>query len=161
MGLESIYNARMSGKTDRLKQLGDEHRKAIGTRIEALMAERRMSRAELGRRVGVAGQAVSQWVTGKTTPTDEVLVKVADALGVGLDQLDPKDPAAGDSLEAFITAYQGPLGITNREAWYLRHSSFKSEPWLPMNEAFGGACSRCGAPTSRTPRPSPPSRLTR
>lgn len=136
MGLQSIELARMGAKTDRLKTLSDEHRKAVGQRIDALMKERQMSRAELGRKIGTSGQAISQWVSGKTTPTDDALVKVAEALDVGLDQLDPKDPAAGDSLEAFLQAYRAPLGITNREEWYLRHSSFKSEPWLPMDSAF-------------------------
>lgn len=50
--------------------------------LRALIEEKRISQAELGRRVGVSAQSVSGWVTGSTKPSPENVVLIEDALAI-------------------------------------------------------------------------------
>lgn len=56
-------------------------------KIRELREEKGLTQKELGAKLGVAQAAVAQWESGKSTPTLPNMVRVADALGVTLDQL--------------------------------------------------------------------------
>jgi transcriptional regulator with XRE-family HTH domain len=61
----------------------------VGARIAAWREAKGLSPQELAKRVGVSGPAVYQWEGSgetKTTPTTENLMKVADALGITMEQ---------------------------------------------------------------------------
>lgn len=54
----------------------------IGERIRQYRQVRGLSQPELGDRVGVGQTTISSWERGRTVPTREMVVRVADALGV-------------------------------------------------------------------------------
>lgn len=47
----------------------------------------KMSRAELGRRLHVSGQAVGQWEAGQTVPAADRLPEIARILGCSINDL--------------------------------------------------------------------------
>lgn len=56
--------------------------------VRSLLREKRYrSNAELGRALGVRGQAISQWFSGKNSPSYRVAMKVADLAGVSVQEL--------------------------------------------------------------------------
>lgn len=46
-----------------------------------------MSQAVLGERIGMTRAAVSAWITGRATPREETIAKIAEALGTDLDTI--------------------------------------------------------------------------
>lgn len=81
---------------------------AFKDNLRRLMAERGMSNVELGRRLGITGQAVSQWLAADgTTPRGKRLEKIAAALGVPLTALVDKTPGLSEAPASF-EGFQGP-----------------------------------------------------
>lgn len=63
-------------------------------------AERNLGIGELARLLGVSATAVSKWQSGKSKPKPEMLVRIAEALGVDPDYLDETfsaDPRTANS----------------------------------------------------------------
>jgi transcriptional regulator with XRE-family HTH domain len=58
------------------------HRESFGQRLERLCHEKSISRIELGRRIGVTGPAISQFVHGARTPRLDTVARIAGALGI-------------------------------------------------------------------------------
>lgn len=56
-------------------------------RINALIDEKRMSGAELARKIGVSNSALSQWNARTTKPSTRSLRKIADVLCTTVDYL--------------------------------------------------------------------------
>lgn len=54
----------------------------IGQRIKKLLKEKGISQAELARRIGVSRAAVSEWVRGKSEPSESTLKLIAKEFGV-------------------------------------------------------------------------------
>ena len=52
-----------------------------------LLYERKMTKRELGKRVGVSQQMISQIVSGNRVPGTTNLIRIANALGVTVDEL--------------------------------------------------------------------------
>lgn len=50
--------------------------------LQALLDERGMSQAELGRRIGISSQAISKWLTSSTRPSHEHVSRLEDELAV-------------------------------------------------------------------------------
>lgn len=60
----------------------------IGEKIKRLRKLRNMTQIELGKRIGGAGKhQISFYESGKTVPSTETLIKVANALGTTVDYL--------------------------------------------------------------------------
>jgi len=57
------------------------------SRIAAARIAAGMSQAQLAERIGTTQQQLSRWETGARVPRVDVLKKIADALGVGVDVL--------------------------------------------------------------------------
>lgn len=59
--------------------------------IGAIIAEKRkalnLSQATLGRKLDCTSQAVTQWESGKNTPSVPMLVALADVFGCSVDEL--------------------------------------------------------------------------
>lgn len=62
-------------------------RKEFRVRLKAAMDAKNLSQAELAKRIGIVQSAISQILSTDRLPRVEILVKLADELGVGLDAL--------------------------------------------------------------------------
>lgn len=60
---------------------------AIGARIRAVLKERNMTQHELGRRVGVLDSTLSHFLYGELHIQPYTLCRIADTLGVTVDEL--------------------------------------------------------------------------
>jgi len=59
----------------------------IGKHIKSYREQSKMTQEELAETLSVTRQAVSNWECGKTQPDIETLHKIADALGVTVEEL--------------------------------------------------------------------------
>jgi transcriptional regulator with XRE-family HTH domain len=59
----------------------------FGQRLAAVLAERNMTQLELAARVGVTRTAMSRYVSGDREPRFVTLVRIAEELGVHVDEL--------------------------------------------------------------------------
>lgn len=59
----------------------------IGEQITRLRKRKGLSQAALGKAIGTSGDIVGRYERDDVTPSIEVVVKIADALGVSLDYL--------------------------------------------------------------------------
>jgi len=59
----------------------------IGEKIRFYRKEKKMSQDELGRKLFVSRQTVSQWETGQTTPSVDNLARLKEILGVSFDDI--------------------------------------------------------------------------
>ena len=59
----------------------------IGITIKKVREEKRISKRELAKTVGVSHQAVCQWESRKTNPSYSNLIKISEALDCNLDEL--------------------------------------------------------------------------
>lgn len=60
---------------------------AFGDFLRKTMQEKAVKQVDLAAKVGVTSQAVSQWVGGKTMPSRDMLPRIAQALGIEMEQL--------------------------------------------------------------------------
>ena len=56
-------------------------------RIKVVLAEKNVQNKTLAEQIGVAQATMSKWVTNSSQPSLEMLVKIANALDVTLDEL--------------------------------------------------------------------------
>ena len=80
-------------------------------KIAALRAERKMGVRELGRAVDVTGMHISNLEKGKSSPSPELVVKLAKALAANVDEL--LFLAKQVSPEVVGVIHQNPLTIPN------------------------------------------------
>ena len=59
----------------------------FGNRLYQLRQKAHLSQSQLGEKVGVSNKAVSKWENGKAKPGLEIANKLANILGVSLDEL--------------------------------------------------------------------------
>ena len=59
----------------------------LGDRIKAYRISIKMTQMDFAARLGITGSSVSAYENGTRLPSYEVLVKIADALGVTTDEL--------------------------------------------------------------------------
>ena len=59
----------------------------LGSNIKSLRALRGINQEELGKRIGVSKQSVSNWENENILPSIEMLVRIADFFGVTTDFL--------------------------------------------------------------------------
>ena len=75
--------------------------RALGQRIQAARARKRLTQAGLAEQLGVTDNAVTQWETGRATPRAERLEAIARTLGVMVSWLvtgeEPAGPAAAET----------------------------------------------------------------
>ena len=80
-------------------------------KLGALRAEQKMGIRELGRAVGVTGMHISNLEKGKSAPSAELVLKLAEALQANADELlylaDQVSPEVVDVI------HQNPLAIPN------------------------------------------------
>ena len=88
----------------------------FGNRLYQLRQKAGLSQAQLGEKVGVSNKAVSKWENGKTKPGLDVVNRLADTLGVSVDEL--LHAASGEKTIAKIVITGGPCaGKTTAMSW--------------------------------------------
>jgi transcriptional regulator with XRE-family HTH domain len=64
----------------------------MGQRLYELRSKRGLTQEGVARRAGVTLGALRNWEKGRRTPSFEMAIKLADALGVSLDELAGREP---------------------------------------------------------------------
>lgn len=80
---------RLSAEQRALRGRMDQEEVQFAERLSRLLAERQVTQAELARRIGVGQSAVSMLLSRKCRPQPRNLGKIADALGVRVEDLWP------------------------------------------------------------------------
>lgn len=88
---------------------------AIIKRIEILLTEKNMSKADFYEKSGISSASFSQWKTGKFTPSRKKVQSAADVLGVSAEYLltgeetkkAPADNGERDVLDEIDVAFYG------------------------------------------------------
>lgn len=65
--------------------------KIFGKRLREVRKSKKITQQELADRLGIKRNTYSDWENGKTEPTFEILVKLADLFDVSLDWLFGRD----------------------------------------------------------------------
>jgi len=88
----------------------------FGNRLYQLRKKARLSQTRLGEKVGVSNKAVSKWENGKAKPGLDIANRLADVLGVSVDELLRFAPQAKKISKIVITG--GPCaGKTTAMSW--------------------------------------------
>ena len=75
----------------------------IGERIREIRKAQGLTQKELGHRLGLSYQSIAQWENGLRSPKLETILKIAQALGVRMEDL--------TGLETFDTGKRGNKGM--------------------------------------------------
>lgn len=59
----------------------------FGRNLMIALFDQNMTQTQLAEKIGVTQAAVNYYISGKRTPTLELCVKIADVLGMTLDEL--------------------------------------------------------------------------
>ena len=65
--------------------------KIFGTRLREVRKSKKITQIELANMLGISQKSYSHWENGKTEPSFESIVKLADLLDVSLDWLFGRD----------------------------------------------------------------------
>lgn len=65
---------------------------SFASRLKRTLDERQMSQAELAARIGKGKSSVSQYLSGKNIPKDDVQKKIAEVLDCTVEFLNSEDP---------------------------------------------------------------------
>ena len=104
-------------------------RMTFAEKLSTLRAEQNMGVRELGRAVGVTGMHISNLEKGKSAPSAELVMKLAEALQANVDELlylaDQVSPEVVDVI------HQNPLAIPN----FLRSAkNLTPEQWEMLQQ---------------------------
>ena len=88
----------------------------FGNRLCQFRKKAHLSQSQLGAKVGVSNKAVSKWENGKAKPGLDIVNRLADVLGVSLDELLHAAPEEKKIAKIVITG--GPCaGMTTAMSW--------------------------------------------
>ncbi len=88
----------------------------FGKRLYELRQKARLTQSQLGESTGVSGKTVSKWENGKAKPGLDTVNRLADVLGVSLDEL--LHPAVSEKKITKIVITGGPCaGKTTAMSW--------------------------------------------
>ncbi len=88
---------------------------ALGMTVNQYLFASRMTRTELGRRLGVTQSVMSKKVLGRTTWTAEELAELAQIFGVGIDKLVPAQVDGGWEPAAYVAGTGAPCGARTHD----------------------------------------------
>ena len=90
--------------------------KEFGARLIRLRKEAQLTQTQLGEKLGVSGRAVSGWEKGRSLPALDIAGRLADTLGVSLDELVRASSAKKKITKIVVTG--GPCaGKTTAMSW--------------------------------------------
>ncbi len=79
-------------------------------KIQLLMMSRHMNKAELSKAIGVSSGNLSDWANGRSQPSIDKLIKLADYFDVSLDYITGRDdrfPSPSPDCFELIRIYEG------------------------------------------------------
>ena len=101
----------------------------FGNRICALRQKAGLSQARLGEMLGVSNKAVSKWENGRTKPGLDIVRRLAEVLGVSLDELMAAPTPEKRIVRIVLTG--GPCaGKTTAMSWI--QNSFRKMGWAVL-----------------------------
>ena len=102
---------------------------AFGNRICALRRKAGLSQAQLGGKLGVSNKAVSKWENGRARPGLDIVRRLAEVLGVSLDELMAAPEQEKRIVRIVLTG--GPCaGKTTAMSWI--QNSFRKMGWAVL-----------------------------
>ena len=106
--------------------------------IRRFRREKGLTQEQLGDILGVSSQAVSKWETGDTYPDGSLLVPLADALGVSLDELFGRNGAymenVADNITALLEKKDGQLKTARELCWQIERGLFGCRGFATVEE---------------------------
>lgn len=87
----------------------------LATKLKAALTEQNLSAAALSRHTGISVASLSRILSGQTSPSFEAVAKIAEALGLPLDDLSPK-PAAQPNTAAGTYPLLAVFSVENTDA---------------------------------------------
>ena len=76
---------------------------SFASRLKRTLDERQMSQAELAARIGKGKSSVSQYLSGKNIPKDDVQKKIAEVLDCTVEFLNSEVPATNGDVQKNIS----------------------------------------------------------
>lgn len=98
----------------------------LGETIKQLRLEKGLSQAELAGQLSVVRQTVSKWEKELSVPDSEMLVTIAEVLGVSTSEL------LGEGLQTTVTVYKPPQRL---KVWEIVLLALGSPVWLSLGIA--------------------------
>lgn len=89
-----------------------EHRKLFSERLSLLIKYKKLSSAELARAIHVSPGLITKYTSGKTSPSYENFIKIADYFSVSTDYLRGKsnsfngEPIGSSKIDAWIAMFE-------------------------------------------------------
>lgn len=115
----------------------------VGENIKRFREEKNISQSEIAEKLSVTRQAVSNWETGKTEPDIDTLHKIADILGVSIEEL-----IYGERREMTVVhkhehhkhitngAARGGIGFGSVLAMVISYVEWQSVGWAILHGAL-------------------------
>ena len=101
---------------------------AFGNHLYRLRKKAGLSQAELGAKLGLSNKAVSKWESGKAKPGVDTVHRLADILGVSVDDLLQTESSEKQITKIVITG--GPCaGKTTAMSWIRTRSQRSATPF--------------------------------
>lgn len=92
------------GMSKTLDESEKNRKKRVGQRIRRIREIKGISRAELGKRIGLNSDRLQKYENGAQMPRNEMIVKIADELGVNVLSL--VDPVPSDTIGALFVMFE-------------------------------------------------------
>lgn len=98
--------------------------KKVGSFITALRKEKGLTQKQLAQRLNVTDKAVSRWETGKGYPDIEILINLAQELGVTVNELLSGKRLEKDTMESaceenVVSAYEKVKKLRNKNLFFV------------------------------------------
>jgi transcriptional regulator with XRE-family HTH domain len=104
----------------------------FGERLKALMEAKRLKNGDVAAAAGVDPVTVSQWRSGRQTPSLETVEKIAPLLGVDASDLYSGSERLRESLSAYVIDHDAgaavALAVTSPDPWEPNPSLVKALP---------------------------------
>lgn len=104
-----------------------------------------LTQEQLAQKVGIKQPSIAFIENGRRGASRETLSLIAKALGLSLDELEPRGAPMSPrgrgadlppGLEHFLSAYSEREKITAHERWQLEGVRFRAEPWVTYDDEF-------------------------
>ena len=92
----------------------------VADRIKALREQKKMTQAELAKRLGITRSGVNAWEMGISVPSTQYIVELANIFGVSADYLLGRKEGAALSVSGHT---QGDIGLVYALIEHLREKN--------------------------------------
>ncbi len=107
----------------------------VGNKIKQLRNKNRLTQAELGKKLGVTYQAISNWENGRNTPDLQILIKIAEVFNISVDELlllvDPHEEEY-QTIHWAIRFFVYPIFLLPLPSFCISQFFLFQQPLFPM-----------------------------